>query len=218
MTRDQDDTVYARDRVKTEKPDVDSYAQRRPARHQAEMALVQRSFPELPPGSPVLDAPCGAGRVSLWMARQGWDVTAMDLGGAAVAHTRKTITDKGLPVNALEGDIFNSPWEDRHFRAVICFRLMHHFSERDVRRRLVQELARISGEHLLVSYLSPWSATGIKRRLRALFTGKRHRQNHTPLAELIADLEAVGFAFVQDNPQSRFFHSLHLARFIRVDR
>lgn len=210
--------AYASERVKTEDWRIDKYTSRRSARHQAEMALVQRCFPQLPKGSPVLDAPCGAGRVSLWMARQGWQVDAMDLGAAAVDYTRQSITEQGLQVNALEGDIFDMPWEDRHFRAVICFRLIHHFADRDIRRRLVQELARVSGEHLLVSYLSSGSATGIKRRLRLLFTGKRHRQNHISLAELVADLREVGFALIQDTPQRRFFHSLHLARFIRVDR
>lgn len=206
------------ERVKSDNATADSYAHRKPERHQAEMALVERGFPELPADSRVLDAPCGVGRVSLWMARQGWKVSALDLGAAAVSYTRELITKQGLDVDAHEGNIFDLPWNDQHFRAVICFRLMHHFGDHDMRRRLVQELARVSGEHLLVSYLSPWSATGIKRRLRTLLSGKQHKQHHTPLSELAADLEEVGFALVKDTPQSRFFHSLHLARFIRVDR
>ncbi len=212
------DGGYARERVKTEEWRIDKYTTRNPTRHQAEMALVQRAFPQLPKGAPVLDAPCGAGRVSLWMAQQGWEVSAMDLGAAAVAYTSEMITGQGLSVSAQEGNIFDMPWNDQHFRAVICFRLIHHFADRDIRRQLVQELARVSGEHVLISYLSPWSATGIKRRLRELFTGKRNRQNHTPLAELVEDLREVGFALMHDTPQRRFFHSLHLARFIRVDR
>ena len=71
-------------RVKSGQRCVDHYTRRRPGRHQAEMDLLARSFPDLPPGAAVLDAPCGAGRVSLWMAARGWAVSAADLGADGV--------------------------------------------------------------------------------------------------------------------------------------
>ena len=205
----------ASERVKVDEHRVARYTRRRDGRHLAEMDLVERVFPELPNGAPVLDAPCGAGRMSVWMARQGWRVSALDLGGPAVAHTRKSIRELGFEADVREGNLFELPWADGEFRAVLCFRVLHHFAEHSVRRRLMAELARVSGEHLLVSYLSPWSATGIKRRIKALLSGKRHRQNHTSLHQLRVDLREHGFELIRDQPQRRFFHSPPLARFLR---
>jgi 2-polyprenyl-3-methyl-5-hydroxy-6-metoxy-1,4-benzoquinol methylase len=203
-------------RVKTGDSDIDRYTSRRPAKHQAEMALVERTFPRLAEGSKVLDAPCGAGRISLWAAQQGWVVSSLDLGTAAVGYTRELLTSQGFHVTATEGNIFAMPWEDRSFSAVICFRLLHHFADANDRQKLVLELARVSGGHLLISYLSPWSFTGIKRRLRQLFTGKRYTQNHTPLSELIRILKGAGFKLIRDKGQLGLFHSLHLAHFQRI--
>ncbi|HCE40979.1 MAG: hypothetical protein CL543_15410 [Alcanivorax sp.] len=208
----------SRERVKSDLQSVTAYRHRKPAKHRAEMALVARTMPAIPAGERVLDAPCGAGRLSLWMARQGWRVSATDLGAAAVEHTRALMAEQGCDAEVREEDIFRLPWADRHFRAVVCFRLLHHFADADTRRALVAELGRVSDEHLLISYLTPWSLTGVRRWLRWRLGGRRHRQNHTRRAELIADMAAQGFTLVRDEAQSGVFHALRLAHFARTPR
>lgn len=209
-------TVPSRERVKSDLQSVTAYRRRKPAKHRAEMELVARTMPILPADEPVLDAPCGAGRLSLWMARQGWRVSATDLGIAAVEHTRALMAEQGFDAEVVEEDIFHLPWADQHFRAVVCFRLLHHFADADTRRALVAELARVSGEHLLISYLTPWSLSGVKRWLRWRLGGQRHRQNHTRRAELVADMAAYGFTLMRDESQSGCFHALRLAHFART--
>lgn len=212
-----DDVVaLSRDRVKMDEKTVLRYANRKPAKHAAEMALVERSVPDLPAGARVLDAPCGAGRLSLWMAQQGWDVSAMDLGSAAADFTRKLLTDNALSGEVDVGDVFAMPWERRQFKLVVCFRLIHHFPDAQIREKLLTELARVADQHLLVSYLSPWSYSGLKRWLRYRLTGRRSRQNHTSLTELQSVLEPLGFILARDVAQRRYFHALHMAYFIRV--
>lgn len=211
-----DVAALSRDRVKMDEKTILRYANRKPGKHAAEMALVERSMPDLPAGAHVLDAPCGAGRLSLWMAQQGWDVAAMDLGAAAADFTRKLLVDNDLSAEVKEGDIFAMPWECRAFKLVVCFRLIHHFPDAQIREKLLLELARVADQHLLVSYLSPWSYTGLKRWLKYRLTGRRSRQNHTPLAELESVLEPLGFILARDVAQRRYFHALHMAYFIRV--
>lgn len=216
MTSDSNMSSPPMRRVKAADTTIDQYTHRRPAKHQAEMELVARAFPALPKDAQVLDAPCGAGRMSLWMAQQGWQVSSVDLGEAAVNYTRDLLTHAGFDCNAREENIFHMPWGERSFQAVLCFRLLHHFDDPKVRALLLTELARVSDEHLLVSYLSPQSTTGIKRNLRKKLGGKVSSQNHTPLAETQQVLQAAGFKLVADYAQRAFFHSLHLAHFQRV--
>jgi 2-polyprenyl-3-methyl-5-hydroxy-6-metoxy-1,4-benzoquinol methylase len=212
-----DVAVISRDRVKMDEQAVLKYANRKPGKHAAEMALVERSMPELPAGACVLDAPCGAGRLSLWMVQQGWQVSAIDMGAAAVDFTRQLLIDNGFSVEVKEGDIFSMPWERRAFKLVVCFRLIHHFSDARVREKLLRELARVSDQHLLISYLSPWSYTGVKRWLKYRLTGHSSRQNHTTLRELKSMLEPLGFILAKDVAQRRLFHALHMAYFVRVN-
>ena len=83
-------------------------------------------------------------------------------------------------------------------------------------RALLAELARVSDQHLLVSYLSPFSFSGFKRWIKWRLTGRRHRQNHTPLSELIWIMAAQGFVLVSDERQRGLWRALHLAHFKRV--
>ncbi|MYU12437.1 methyltransferase domain-containing protein [Streptomyces sp. SID8361] len=56
--------------------------------------LVETST-ELTPGS-ALDLACGAGGDTLWLARRGWRVTAVDIAPTAVAQVARTARDHGL--------------------------------------------------------------------------------------------------------------------------
>ena len=50
---------------------------------------------ELSPGR-VLDVGCGEGADAIWLARQGWQVTALDVSEVALQRARATI-DQHLP-------------------------------------------------------------------------------------------------------------------------
>jgi SAM-dependent methyltransferase len=63
---------------------------------------------DLPPGR-ALDAGCGHGAESLWLAVRGWRVTAVDFAAAALAHGRSTAATLGPEVadriDWVEGDL-----------------------------------------------------------------------------------------------------------------
>lgn len=56
--------------------------------------LVETAAP-LDPGA-ALDLGCGAGGDTLWLARQGWSVTAVDISATAVERIRERARDLGL--------------------------------------------------------------------------------------------------------------------------
>ncbi|MDC0707951.1 class I SAM-dependent methyltransferase [Stigmatella sp. ncwal1] len=65
----------------------------------------------LPPGH-ALDAGCGHGAETLWLAAHGWKVTAVDFSASALAHARSTAEALGSEIAAriswVEGDL--STW------------------------------------------------------------------------------------------------------------
>ena len=59
----------------------------------------------LPPGR-ALDLACGEGRSALWLARQGWRVTAVDFSPVALAKGRRLAAGSGGPgVDWVEADV-----------------------------------------------------------------------------------------------------------------
>ena len=60
---------------------------------------------DLPPGAPVIDVPCGDGRIAVRLAAAGYAVTGIEISAAEVEHARRAATD----VRFLVGDLRDLP-------------------------------------------------------------------------------------------------------------
>jgi SAM-dependent methyltransferase len=194
---------------------AEDYQRRAPRRHKSEMRLVESAFQFVPRGS-VLDVPCGGGRIGLWLAQQGYTVTAADLSDAMLEITRRKVSLQLSPVTVERQDVEGLRYEAKSFDAVISFRLFHHFPNTDIRARVVGELCRVARRHVLLSYFHPWSTASLKRRAEIFFFGGAAKKHPTSLREVRGYFQAHGFQLVRDFAQTPFFHTLHLAVFERV--
>ncbi len=77
-----------------------------------------------PPGR-ALDIGCGAGTDSVFLAGQGWDVTALDFMPRALDYTRQRAAAAGVSVTAVEADI--TEWQpDGAYDLVLDHGLLHN--------------------------------------------------------------------------------------------
>lgn len=103
--------------TKTLREHLEKVAQRPPNPH-----LIAEVEP-LSPGR-ALDAGCGHGAETAWLAARGWEVTAVDFSVSALAHARSMAESMGPDIAArvtwLEGDL--SVWTPprERFDLVIC--------------------------------------------------------------------------------------------------
>jgi SAM-dependent methyltransferase len=67
-------------------------------------ALLERFIDELPRGA-ALDVACGAGRNALYLAKNGFDVDAVDISAAGLERLRADARASGLRVRDLEADL-----------------------------------------------------------------------------------------------------------------
>jgi SAM-dependent methyltransferase len=67
-------------------------------------ALLVETAAKLPPGS-ALDLACGTGRNALYLAEQGWTVTAVDGSESAIEQVRDRSSQRGLSINAQVADL-----------------------------------------------------------------------------------------------------------------
>lgn len=78
---------------------------------------------KLSPGR-ALDAGCGHGAETLWLAAHGWRVTAVDFSAAALAHGRAMAEAAGAElaerIDWIEGDLANFAAEPGHYDLVVC--------------------------------------------------------------------------------------------------
>ena len=70
----------------------------------APVPLVAETAKHLPPGR-ALDLACGVGRNALWLAKQGWTVTAVDGAPTAITILRRRASLGGLAVDARVADL-----------------------------------------------------------------------------------------------------------------
>jgi SAM-dependent methyltransferase len=94
-----------------------------------------RHFP-VASGSNVLEVGCGTGRTACYLARQGCQVTAVDIRPGMLAKARKRAEEEGVNVLWLQADARTLPFEEGSFDAVMVESVS-----------LFTETARVTGEY-----------------------------------------------------------------------
>jgi N-acetylglucosamine malate deacetylase 2 len=120
-------------------------------REEPDETLVELVSP-LPPGTAV-DLGAGEGRNSLWLARQGWDVAAVDASTVALDRLRGSAAAQGVTIETVADDVFDylrsAPDRGQAFDLVVIA-FVH--PPADERIRLLRAAAELvaRGGHLFV--------------------------------------------------------------------
>jgi SAM-dependent methyltransferase len=147
--------------AKTLREHPDRVAQRSPSAHLiAEVAGLR-------PGGTgtgrALDAGCGHGAEALWLAAQGWQVTAVDFSAAALAHGRATAEAAGVELAAriawVEADLATWPVVPASYELVVCLYVHAAGSLNEMIRRMASGVAR-GGTLFMVGHRPVDPATG----------------------------------------------------------
>jgi SAM-dependent methyltransferase len=104
-------------------------------RSDSETELIDRLL-DLPPGSEVLDAPCGHGRIANRLAARGWRVAGLDSSRLFLDLARERAAAAGVEVEYVEGDLREMPFEGRFDAVVNWFTSFGYFDDAGNRRVL----------------------------------------------------------------------------------
>jgi len=117
---------------------------------------------DLPPGV-ALDAGCGHGSDTLWLAARGWHVIAVDFSETALAHAKSTAEAAGADVaeriDWVEGDLSTWAPEPGRFDLVACLYVHISGSAEETVQRLATGVAP-GGTLFLVGHRPIDPATG----------------------------------------------------------
>jgi len=75
----------------------------------------------------VLDLGCGSGWLTIFMSKYGFDVTGIDIAKPAIELGKIWAKEENANVNFLVGDLFNLPFKEGSFDAVVCNSVLEHF-------------------------------------------------------------------------------------------
>jgi SAM-dependent methyltransferase len=121
---------------------------------------------------PILDAPCGTGRLRGVLERRGIRYVGIDVSPAMLEEARHG-SSSGLCRAAIE----RLPFRDDSFDVVICCRLLHHIHEPEDVQAIVHQLVRVSYRMVIASFWDSASLHAWRRRVGLRRTeGQRGRR------------------------------------------
>lgn len=123
----------------------------RPVPDESLVAWHQNGLLEVPVGGRVLDVGCGPGRNSIWLAKQGYQVDALDLSPMALKWGRELAHEAGVEVNFVRTNIFDWDIPDTKYDLIYDSGCFHHLPPH----------RRISYLSLLDRSLAPRSSLGL---------------------------------------------------------
>jgi SAM-dependent methyltransferase len=128
----------------------------------------------IPPGSGVLDAGCGSGRVFRYQLAPGCRVVGVDLGADLSGNPNLS--------DALRGDLTRLPFEDASFDAVLASHVMEHLPHPEAAVKEIARVLRSGGRFLLLTpnrfHYVPLAASLAPQRLHVWFNRRRGVQEH----------------------------------------
>lgn len=106
----------------------------------------------MPPGR-VLDVGCGEGADAIWLAGQGWTVTALDASSVAMARAESHAADAGVEVTFVQSGLLDAGLEPGSFDLVSAlYPALRHTPEHDTEGILLN-LVNPGGTLLFVHHL-----------------------------------------------------------------
>lgn len=107
------------------------------------LTTIRQIERHLKPGMRILDLGAGAGEYSIYFAKQGFDVTAIELVDKNVNQIREK-TNKEMSIQVFQGNALNlSIIKDESFDLVLCFGPLYHLEKIEDRMKCISEVSRV---------------------------------------------------------------------------
>ena len=122
----------------------------------AEMSLLGKKFS--PHFSSILDFGCGFGANSLFLAEQGWQVTAIDLSKTAIERLQEQAKQNNLPLTAQQADAVRFSSKEKFDLVLICD--LHLASKQ--RKKMLQNSLKFLNKKGVLLYFSLIEPTNLE--------------------------------------------------------
>jgi SAM-dependent methyltransferase len=84
---------------------------------------LTRHAKTIPPGR-ALDLACGEGRAAIWLAEQGWEVTAVDISPVGLSRAKTLADERNLTISWVTADLDDFPLGQELYDLITVFRFL----------------------------------------------------------------------------------------------
>jgi len=98
---------------------------------------------DIPKRGAVLDIGCGAGRVSLALAKRGYQLTGVDVSEELLSIAHQNALSRNLEIDFVHTEGITLPFQDAQFDIVASFKVLCYIPTRILRKAFLEELLRV---------------------------------------------------------------------------
>ncbi len=149
---------------------------------------------------PLLDSPCGVGRVAGLLQDFEIDYTGSDLSPSMLNAAKERIASFEAPKIATKlarVDAEQLPYGDQSFGTVLSMRFLHHLPSK-TRAHVMRELARVSSRMIIVTYFSPFALHYLDRQVRHALKGSKSGRYSNSVKWFEQALRGTEFELVEE--------------------
>lgn len=124
------------------------------------LSTIEALLPYMQKGVKVLDCGCGVGIYSLYYARQGIDVTSLDLVPKHIQRLDEIACNEEIDIKTVIGNAIDlSVFLDRSFDITFCMGPLYHLVHKEDLEACIKECVRVTKDNgiIVFSYISPFS-------------------------------------------------------------
>ena len=132
--------------------------------------------------SSILDVGCGTGRHTIYMAKQGFRVSALDQSEAAINRARTLLAVKGVVAKLFVWDMVRIPYpfKDLVFDAVIAVKVIHRTNMGTI-KTIVGEMLRVTSEGGYLYVQSPTYEKAMRQKVEGAMSEEIEKGAFLPL-------------------------------------
>jgi len=174
-------------------------------RTRMEKRAVSKALDYLEDGSLILDLPCGTGRFATLLSAHRMQMVQADISWQMIQFaSRHKCTSTGGFRFFVRCEAEALPFREGAFEGVLCFRFIPHLPP-GLRLKVLRELARVSGEAVIVDYRFKYAFRYLSRWIRHRLGLVRSLRPRLSLSQIRSELLQAGLSPVRWIPVAWLF-------------
>jgi SAM-dependent methyltransferase len=155
------------------------------------LRLLQRCLDEVRPAGPVLDLPCGTGRLASVLRERGVRAVGVDQSLAMLAHARAKGAETLVAARAEE-----LPFRDGALDGVVSLRFFHYLPG-DLRVRMLAEMSRVTRRFAILEFRYRNRVRGALRAAGRIVGMHGRPKRYPALSQILREVAGAGFEVVR---------------------